>query len=107
MNPRRKAQLVELWKNEVTVSPSGAEKHEWVKQVPVRVALYDQSAHNQLTMGASGVRVKQYDYLGLTKAKSLVADDYKLVDGNRTYLIKGVNNKGRLAQLFLVVLQNE
>lgn len=106
MNPRRKAQWVELWKNKVTTSPSGAEKHEWVQQDSIRVALYDQSAQNQLTMGASGVRVKQYDYLGITPVKTLVADDYRLKDAENTYRVKGVNNEGRLAQLFLEVIKD-
>ncbi|KFN93650.1 hypothetical protein TMUPMC115_0248 [Tetragenococcus muriaticus PMC-11-5] len=44
--------------------------------------------------------------MGLTPNKTLTADNYRLSDGTKTYRLKGVNNEGRLAQLFLVVLEN-
>lgn len=107
MNPRRKQQKVTLLKKETTESPSGAIKEDWVKQErPISVSLYDQSVQNQLTLGPSGARVKQYDYLGMTSTKTLTADKYRISDGTKTYRLKGVNNEGRLAQLFLVVLEN-
>lgn len=107
MDARRKQKPCELWEKKQVRSPSGAIKEDWEKHnEPIRVALYDKSAQNQLVTGAAGLRMKQYDYLGLSKNKTLAADHYKLVDDVHTYLVKGVNNEGRLAQLFLAVIED-
>lgn len=84
--------------------PSGAVSEEWIKVSECEVALFDQSAQNQLTNGASGVRVKQYDYLGLTDNKALTAHDYRIKLNSQTFDVLGVNNMGRLAQLFMKVI---
>lgn len=107
MSPIRKRLVFDLYKNTPVRGPSGSLKEGWFKQDnQVVVSLYDNSAQNQLTMGSSGVRVKQYDYLGLTKKKTLIAGKYRLERDGVKYLVKGVNNEGRLAQLFLEVLAN-
>lgn len=107
MNPRRKRQSFELWENQSTKSPSGSIKDNWVKiEKPIIVSLYDQSAQNQLTFGNSGARIKKYDYLGLTTNKTLIASKYQLRTDDFILSVKGVNNEGRLAQLFLEVLVN-
>lgn len=108
MNPRRKRSAFDLYKNTRTRAPSGATKDSWVKQdVQVIASLYDQSAQNQLTLSSTGARVKQYDYLALTSAKWLETSKYRLERNGIKYAIKGVNNEGRLSQLFLEVLKNE
>lgn len=84
--------------------PSGAVSEGWTKVTECEVALFDQSAQNQLTNGATGVRVKQYDYLGLTDNKTLTAHDYRIEWDGQTFDILGVNNMGRLAQLFMKVV---
>ncbi|MCH4162440.1 MAG: hypothetical protein LKF39_05840 [Lactococcus raffinolactis] len=107
MNSIRKRQLFDLYKSTPVRGPSGSLKDSWVKQDnQVVVSLYDQSAQNQLTFGSSGSRVKQYDYLGLTNKKTLISGKYRLEREGVKYLVKGVNNEGRLAQLFLEVLAN-
>lgn len=107
MNPRRKRKSFELWKLEKVKQPSGAIKETWVKQKEtIIVSLYDQSAQNQLTFGSSGARIKRYDYLGLTTNKTLVAGQYQLRNDRLKLSVLGVNNEGRLAQLFLEVLSN-
>lgn len=107
MNPSRKRKRFELWENQPTKSPSGSVKDNWVKQEkPIVISLYDQSAQNQLTFGSSGARIKKYDYLGLTTNKTLVAGRYQLRNDTMKFMVKGVNNEGRLAQLFLEVLAN-
>lgn len=107
MNPRRKRQPFELWENQPIPKPSGGTKENWVKlSDPIKVSMFDQSAQNQLTFGSSGARIKQYDLLGLTSLKTLVGGKYQLRKDERIYQIKGVNNEGRLAQLFLVVKEN-
>nr|DAG25163.1 MAG TPA: hypothetical protein [Caudoviricetes sp.]DAG42092.1 MAG TPA: hypothetical protein [Caudoviricetes sp.] len=105
MNPRRKRQSFELWENQPMKSPSGSIKDNWIKlEKSIFVSLYDQSAQNQLTFGSSGVRINKYDYLGLTTNKTLVASKYQLRNDTMKLMVKGVNNEGRLAQLFLEVL---
>lgn len=107
MSPIRKRLVFDLYKNTPVRGPSGSLKDAWFKQEhQIIVSVYDQSAQNQLTMGSSGARVKQYDYLGLTKKKTLIAGKYRLEREGVKYLVKGVNNEGRLAQLFLEVLAN-
>lgn len=107
MNPRRKQQSFELWEQKPVKQPSGAVKDTWVKSdKPIKVSLFDQSAQNQLTMGGSGARIKQYDYLGLTANKTLIAGKYELRSSQLKLSVKGVNNEGRLSQLFLGVLAN-
>ncbi|MHC5248818.1 hypothetical protein [Enterococcus sp. LJL90] len=108
MNPSRKRKRFELWENQPIQLPSGSVKENWVKlNEPILVSLYDQSAQNQLTFASSGARIKQYDYLGLTANKTLVAACYQLRNDRLKLAIKGVNNEGRLAQLFLEVLAND
>lgn len=107
MNPTRKRLKFELWENNPVKSPSGSAKDNWSKlENTIQVSLYDQSAQNQLTFGSSGARIKQYDYLGLTTNKTLITGKYRLERDGVKYLIKGVNNEGRLAQLFLEVFKN-
>ncbi|CEN29346.1 hypothetical protein [Pseudolactococcus piscium] len=107
MSPIRKRLVFDLYKNTPVRGPSGSLKDAWVKQDnQIVVSVYDNSAQNQLTTGSSGARVKQYDYLGLTKKKTLITGKYRLEREGVKYLVKGVNNEGRLAQLFLEVLAN-
>lgn len=107
MNPLRKRKKFTVLKQVEVKQPSGSIKKSWVEQEkPISVCIYDQSAQNQLTYGASGTRIKQYSYLGLTTTKTLTADNYRIKRDEVTYTIKGVNNEGRLAQLFMEVLTN-
>ena len=107
MNPLRKKLVFDLYKSTPVRGPSGSLKDGWVKQdTQIVVSIYDQSAQNQLTFGSSGARVKQYDYLGLTKKKTLIAGKYRLERDGVKYFVKGVNNEGRLTQLFLEVIAN-
>ena len=107
VNQLRKRLAFDLYKSTPVRGPSGSLKDGWVKQDnQIVVSLYDQSAQNQLTFGSSGARVKQYDYLGLTKKRTLIAGKYRLERDGVKYLVKGVNNEGRLAQLFLEVIAN-
>lgn len=106
-NPRRKRQSFELWENQPVKQPSGSLKDNWIKlDTPIEISLYDQSAQNQLTFGSSGARIKKYDYLALTTNKTLVVGKYQLRNSLLKLSVKGVNNEGRLAQLFLEVLAN-
>ena len=107
MNPLRKRLVFDLYKSTPVRGPSGSLKDGRGKPPnQTAVSLPAQSAQNQLTFGSSGARVKQYDYLGLTKKKTLIAGKYQLERDGVKYLVKGVNNEGRLAQLFLEVITN-
>lgn len=107
MNRQRKKILVDVKKKSVTRTSSGQVKSTWVDDEPTTIAIYDQSANNQLTYGSNGARIKQYDAIGLSVRKDFIADHFKFYESDGTvYSIKAVNNEGRLSQLYLEVMKN-
>ncbi len=107
MNRQRKKILVDVKKKSVMRTSSGQVKTSWVDDEPTTIAIYDQSANNQLTYGSNGARIKQYDAIGLSVRKDFIADHFKFYESDGTvYLVKAVNNEGRLSQLYLEVMKN-
>ncbi|CAM2361096.1 hypothetical protein LISE100100_00335 [Listeria seeligeri] len=100
---RNKARKFELQKAITVETSSGAKKLDsWGRIKDIYVTMFDTSEKNQLTMGSAGVRAKKYTHLGLTPFKGIKTEhDYRIVNENGVFEVKGVNNDNTMSQLYL------
>lgn len=91
-----------LQENKEIIKPSGARKKDWVDaKEPILIAIYETDSR----VNTNDARYNDSTHIGLTFNKSITAKN-RLKDGERIYNITGVNQQGRLNQVFLKVIEN-
>ncbi|OPF51545.1 hypothetical protein BH721_01350 [Clostridium baratii] len=91
-----------LQENREVIKPSGARKKEWIDiEEPILIAIYETDNR----VNTSNAIYNSSTHIGLTFNKSITFKN-RLKDGERIYNITGVNQQGRLNQIFLKVIEN-
>lgn len=91
-----------LQENKEIIKPSGARKKEWIDiEEPILIAIYETDNR----VNTSNAIYNSSTHIGLTFNKSITFKN-RLKDGERIYNITGVNQQGRLNQIFLKVIEN-
>ena len=91
-----------LQENREVIKPSRARKKEWIDiEEPILIAIYETDNR----VNTSNAIYNSSTHIGLTFNKSITFKN-RLKDGERIYNITGVNQQGRLNQIFLKVIEN-
>lgn len=91
-----------LQESKEVIKPSGSRKKEWIDiEEPILIAIYETDNR----VNTSNVIYNSSTHIGLTFNKSITSKN-RLKDGERIYNITGINQQGRLNQIFLKVIEN-
>lgn len=91
-----------LQENKEIIKLSGARKKDWVdSKEPILIAIYETDSR----VNTNNAKWNESTHIGLTFNKSITTKN-RLKDGEKIYTITGVNQQGRLNQIFLKVIEN-
>lgn len=97
---RRDMKSVTLQVRKEVETKSGAQKYDWVDEKHIEVAIYKTNSF----INSNSVRYNESTHTGLTRYKDIKEGINRIVEGETIYNITAADNKSRLTNLLLKVV---